>query len=105
MRVLKFSSQVPRVLHDHIDKWFHLENDSMHINFTLLRDQIVEYKEVVDLAKQLNLEMAIMNELYAKVLFLNILFKKIPVDVLQKKKAEKKWMNIFSKNNSFLLIS
>ena len=58
----------------------------------------------MDLAKQLDPEMAMMDELFDEVTVLNILLKKIPLDVFQKEKAENKWMNIFSTNDSFPLL-
>ena len=70
-----------------LDKWFHLENHPTKINWTLLRDQTVRYEEVVDLAKQLDLEMARMDELFDHVSAINILLKKIPMDVFRKEKA------------------
>ena len=87
-----------------VDKWFYIENHPTHTNWTLLRDQIVRYEEVVDLAKQLDPEMAMMDELFDEVTVLNILLKKIPLDVFRKEKAENKWMNIFSTNDSFPLL-
>ena len=87
-----------------VDKWFYIENHPMHTNWTLLRDQIVRYEEVVDLAKQLDPEMAMMDELFDEVTVLNILLKKILLDVFRKEKAENKWMSIFSTNDSFPLL-
>ena len=87
-----------------VDKWFHIENHPTHTNWTLLRNQTIRYEEVVDLAKQLDPEMAMMDELFDEVLALNILLKKIPLDVFRKEKAENKWMNIFSTNDSFPLL-
>ena len=89
---------------EYVDKWFHIENHPTHTNWTLLRDQTVRYEEVVDLAKQLDPEMAMMDELFDEVSTLNILLKKIPLDVFRKEKAENKWMNIFSTNDSFPLL-
>ena len=89
---------------EYVDKWFHIENHPTHTNWTLLRDQTIRYEEVVDLAKQLDPEMAMMNELFDEVSALNILLKKIPLDVFRKEKAENKWMNIFSTNDSFPLL-
>ena len=68
------------------------------------RDQTVRYEEVVDLAKQLGPEMAVMDELFDEVTAFNILLQKIPLDVFRKEKAENKWMNIFSTNDSFPLL-
>ena len=45
-----------------------------------------------------------MDELFDEVTVLNILLKKIPLDVFRKEKAENKWMNIFSTNDSFPLL-
>ena len=81
---------------EYVVKWFCIENHPTHTNWTLLRDQTVRYEEVVDLAKQLDPEMAMMDELFDEVTALNIL-KKIPLDVFRKEKAENKWMNIFHK--------
>ena len=89
---------------EYVDKWFHIENHPTHTNWTLLRDQTIRYEEVVDLAKQLDPEMAMMDELFDEVSALNILLKKIPLDVFRKEKAENKWMNIFSTNDSFSLL-
>ena len=89
---------------EYVDKWFHIENHPTHTNWTLLRDQTIRYEEVVDLAKQLDPEIAVMNELFDEVSALNILLKKIPLDVFRKEKAENKWMNIFSTNDSFPLL-
>ena len=44
-----------------------------------------------------------MDELFDEVWALNVL-QKIPLDVFQKEKAEKKWMNIFARNDSFPLL-
>ena len=87
-----------------VDKWFYIENHPTHTNWTLLRDQIVKYEEVVDLAKQLDPEMAMMDELFDEITVLNNLLKKIPLDVFRKGKAENKWMNIFSTNDFFPLL-
>ena len=76
----------------------------MHTDWTLQRDQTVRYEEVVDLAKQLDPEMAMMDELFDEVTAFNILLQKIPLDVFRKEKAENKWMNIFSMNDSFPLL-
>ena len=89
---------------EYVDKWFHIENHSTHTNWILLRDQTIRYEEVVDLAKQLDAEMVMMDELFDEVSALNILLKKIPLDVFRKEKAENKWMNIFSTNDSFPLL-
>ena len=89
---------------EYVDKWFQIENHPTHTNWTLLRDQTIRYEEVVDLAKQLDPEMAMMDELFDEVSALNILLKKIPLDVFRKEKAENKWMIIFSTNDSFLLL-
>ena len=66
-----------------------------------MRDQTVRYEEVVDLARQPDPEMAVMDELFDGVTALNNLLKKIPLDVFRKEKAKIKWMNIFSTNHSF----
>ena len=58
----------------------------------------------MDLAKQLDLQTAMMDKLFGEVSALNVLLKKIPLDVFQKKKAEKKWMNIFARNDNFPLL-
>ena len=76
----------------------------MHTDWTLQRDQTVRYEEVVDLTKQLDPEMAMMDELFDEVTAFNILLQKIPLDVFRKEKAENKWMNIFSMNDSFPLL-
>ena len=89
---------------EYVDKWFHIENHPTHIKWTLLRDQTIRYEEVVDLANKLDPEMAMMDELFDEVSALNILLKKIPLDAFRKEKAENKWMNIFSTNNSFPLL-
>ena len=68
------------------------------------RDQTVRYEEVVDLAKQLDPEMAMMDELFDEDTAFNILLQKIPLDVFRKEKAENKWINIFSTNDSFPLL-
>ena len=70
---------------------------------TLLREQKVRYEKIVNLAKQLDPQMAIMDKLFDEVSALNVL-KKIPLDVFQKEKAKKKWMNIFAKNDNFPLL-
>ena len=88
---------------EYVDKWFNIENHPMQTNWTLLREQKVRYEEVVDFTKQLDLQTAIMDELFNKVSAFNVLLKKIPLDVFQKEKAEK-WMNIFARNNNFLLL-
>ena len=86
-----------------VDKWFNIVNHTTQTNWTLLGEQKVRYEEVVDLAKQLDPQTAMMDELFDEVSALNIL-KKIPLDVFQKEKAEKKWMNIFARNDNFLLL-
>ena len=58
----------------------------------------------MDLAKELNPQTAIMEELFGEVSALNVLLKKIPLDVFQKEKAEKKWMKIFARNDNFPLL-
>ena len=87
-----------------VDKWFYIENHSTHTNWTLQRDQTVRYEEVVDLAKQLDPEMAMMDELFDEVTALNNLLQKIPLDVFRKEKAENKWINIFFTNDFFPLL-
>ena len=72
---------------EYVDKWFHLKNHTTNTNWTLLRDQTVRYEEVVDLAKQLDPEMARMNELFDEVSAINILLKKIPINFFRKEKA------------------
>ena len=87
-----------------LDKWFHLKNHPTNTNWTLLRDQTVRYEEVVNLTKQLDPEMARMDELFDEVSAINIFLEKIPMDVFRKEKAESKWMNIFATNDSFPLL-
>ena len=89
---------------EYVDKWFHIENHPTQTNWTLLREQKGRYEEVVDSAKQLDPQTAMMDELFDEVSALNVLLKKIPLDVFQKEKAEKKWMNIFARNDSFPLL-
>ena len=45
-----------------------------------------------------------MDELFDEVSALNVSPKKIPLDVFQKEKAEKNWMNIFARNDNFPLL-
>ena len=54
----------------------------------------------MDLAKQLDPQTIIMDEMFDEVSALDVLRKKIPLDVFQKEKAEK-WINIFARNDSF----
>ena len=75
---------------EYVDKWFHLVNRSTHVNWILLRDQIVEYEEVVDLAPQFNPEIEIMDEVFKQVSALNVLLQKVPVDTFRKEKVESK---------------
>ena len=70
----------------------------------MLREQKVRYEEFVDLARQLDLQTAMMDELFDEVSALNVSPKKIPLDVFQKEKAEKNWMNIFARNDNFPLL-
>ena len=45
-----------------------------------------------------------MDELFDEVTAFNIFLQKIPLDIFRKEKAENKWMNIFSTNDSFPLL-
>ena len=63
----------------------------------------IYYLGVHDLAKQLDLQTAMMDELFEEVSALNVFLTKIPLNVFQKEKAEKKWMNIFARNDNFPL--
>ena len=69
-----------------VDKWFYIENHPTHTNWTLLRDQIVRYEEVVDLAKQLDPEMAMMDELSTKSRFSIFFLRKFRLLFSEKKK-------------------
>ena len=99
-KILKSSFQELYTVNlEYVDKWFNIENHPTQTNWTLLS----RYEEVVDLAKQLNPQTAMMDKLFDKVPALNILLKKIPFDIFQKEKAEK-WMNIFARNDNFPLL-
>ena len=50
-------------------------------------------------------EMSVMDELFDRVIALNNLLKKIPLDVFRKEKAKNKGMNIFSTNHSYLFLN
>ena len=104
-KILKSSFQeFYTISSEYVDKWFNIEDLPTQTNWTLLREQKVRYEEVVDLAKQLDSQTAMMHELFDKILALNVLLKKIPLDVFQKEKAEKKWIIIFARNNNFPLL-
>ena len=74
---------------EYVDMWFNVENHPTQTNWTLLRKQKVRYEEVVNLAKQLDHQTTIMDELFDEVLALNVLLKKIPLDVFKKKKLRR----------------
>ena len=103
-KILKSSFQeIYAISLEHVDKWFHIENHQTQTNWTLLREQKVRYAEVMDLAKQLHPQTAMIDELFDEVSTFNVLLKKIPLDVFRKEKVEK-WMNIFARNDSFPLL-
>ena len=54
----------------------------------------------MDLAKQLDPQTTMIDELFDEISALNVLLNKIPLDIFQKEKVEK-WMNIFARNDSF----
>ena len=89
---------------EYVDKWFNIENHPTQTNWTLRREQKVRCEKFVNLAKQLDLQTAMMDELFDEVSALNVFLKKIPLNVFQKEKAEKKWINIFARNDNFPLL-
>ena len=72
---------------EYVDKWFNIENHPTQTNRTLLREQKVRHEEVVDLAKQLDRQTALMDELFDEVSVFNVFLKKIPLDIFQKRKS------------------
>ena len=89
---------------EYVSKWYLSEKNSKCINWTLLRVQVIEYKKVKELAKQVDPTTAIKNELFDEVSTLNALLQKIPGEELFKDQAETKWMKIFDGNDSFPLL-
>ncbi|XP_076812013.1 zinc finger protein 862-like [Clavelina lepadiformis] len=104
-KVLKASFQeFYTITLEYINKWYRFEKHPMHINWTLLKDQAIEYEEVKGLAKQVDPLMAMKDELFDEVSAVNALLKKIPDDVFRKDEPEAKWMKIFAGNDSFPLL-
>ena len=89
---------------EYISKWNRLEKHPRCIKWTLLRVQTIEYEEVKELAKQVDPQMAIKDELFDEVSTLNDLLKNIPDDEFYKNEAKTKWMKIFGGNDSFPLL-
>ena len=87
----------------YIDKWLCLEKHPTHMNWTMLRDKTIEYKEVKELAKQLVPEIALLDELFDEVSTINAFLKEAPDDFF-KESAEDNWVKIFTKNTSFPLL-
>lgn len=89
---------------DYINKWHRLEKHPTNIKWTLLRDRNIEYKDVKELAKQIDPPMAMTDELFDEVSALNALLEKIPDDVFSKDDPDVKWMKIFAGNDSLPLL-
>ena len=89
---------------EYISEWYRLKKHPRCIEWTLLRVQTIEYEEVKELAKQVDQQMAIKDELFDEVSALNELLKNIPDDEFYKNEAETKWMKIFDGNDSFPLL-
>jgi len=85
---------------EYVNKWYRLEKHPTHIKWTLLRDRNIEYEDVKELAKQVDPQMAMMDELFDEVSALNALLEKIPDDVFNKDDPDVKWMKIFTGNDS-----
>jgi len=64
----------------------------------------MKYVEVKEIAKQVDPQMAMKDELFDEVSILNTLIKKIPKNEFCRDEAETKWIKIFTRNASYTVL-
>ena len=89
---------------EYIDKWYRPDKHPTNVTWTLLRNRSITYEEVKEMAKNVNPEIAMADELFDEVLSLNAMLENIPNETFNEDGPETKWMKIFSENDSLPLL-
>ena len=85
---------------EYIDKWYRPDKHPTNVTWTLLRNRSITYEEVKEMAKNVNPEIAMADELFDEVSSLNAMLENIPNETFNEDGPETKWMKIFSENDS-----
>ena len=103
--VLKLSfKEFYEVTLEYIDKWYRPDRHPANVAWTLLRNWSVTYEEVKEMAKKVDPEVAMADELFDEVSSLNDMLENIPVETFNEDSPETKWMKFFSENDSLPLL-
>ena len=89
---------------EYIDKWYRPGKHPANVAWTLLRNQSVTYEEVKEMAKKIDPEVAMADELFDEVSSFNDMLENIPDETFHEDSPETKWMKIFSENDSLRLL-
>ena len=82
---------------EYIDKWYRPDKHPANVAWTLLRNRSVTYEEVKEMAKKVNPEVAMADELFEEVSSLNDILENILDETFNGDSPETKWMKLFSK--------
>ena len=103
--VLKLSfKEFYEVTLEYIDKWYRPDRHPANVAWTLLRNRSVTYEEVKEMAKKVDPEVAMADELFDDVSSPNDMLENIPVETFNEDSPETKWMKFFSENDSLPLL-
>ena len=89
---------------EYIDKWYRPDKHPANVAWTLLRNRSVTYEEVKEMAKKIDPEVVMANELFDEVSSLNDMLENIPYDTFNEDSLETKWIKLFSENDSLPLL-
>lgn len=84
----------------YIDQWFRVEALPTNITWIMLKSKTIDYTEFVELAKQVEPEMAKKDDLFDEVIEVNRMLCQISDEVFKADPAESKWQNVFKDNDS-----
>ena len=93
-----------KVTLEYIDKWYRPDKHPVNVAWTLLRNRSVTYEEVKEMAKKVDPEVAMADELFDEVSSLNDMLENIPDETFNEDSSETKWMKLFSENDSLPLL-
>ena len=88
---------------EYIDKWYRPEKHPANVAWILLRNRKVKYEEVKEMAKQIDIQVAMADELFDEVSALNGILQNIPDETFNEDGRETKWMKLLSENDSLPL--
>ena len=93
-----------KVTLEYIDKWYRPDKHPANVAWTLLRNRSVTYEEVKEMAKKVDPEVAMADELFDEVSSFNDMLENIPDETFNEDSSETKWMKLFSENDSLPLL-